>query len=155
MPLVAAHSKPLGADKLAQQLGRLGNTPFRLESLNNAIQGEVMLPVSELNRLRRDLVARLEDQRSRPQRWQFRTDFVLPNLMPPVSEPGREVTPELIALVRNRDQLEAAIATDIATIYCEFENPATYKDTVTWFRHHRHHNYQTLWVAPPRIAVEE
>ncbi|PSR13962.1 peptidase U32, partial [filamentous cyanobacterium CCP3] len=46
MALVEAHSKPLTGDRLAQQLGRLGNTPFHLASLDNQIQGDVMLPVS-------------------------------------------------------------------------------------------------------------
>jgi len=54
--------------------------------------------------------------------------------------------------VRNRGQLEAEIAADLSHIYCEFENPATYKATVDWFRQHHRHAVQTLWVAPPRIT---
>jgi len=37
MPLVAAHHNPLSTDKLTQQFGRLGNTPFRLDYLANHI----------------------------------------------------------------------------------------------------------------------
>jgi putative protease len=152
MTLVAAQRQPLSTDKLTQQFGRLGNTPFWLENLTNALQGDVMLPVSELNRLRRDLVAQLETQRSQPQRWQLQPQSGWSELMPQISSPAPDTAPELIALVRNRDQLAAAIATDIATIYCEFENPAIYKDTVAWFRQHRRYEHQTIWVAPPRIT---
>jgi putative protease len=54
--------------------------------------------------------------------------------------------------VRQRAQLEAAVAAGLAIIYYEAENPATYRDIVDWFRSHRHHACQTLWVAPPRIS---
>jgi putative protease len=152
MPLVTAHHKPLSTDKLTQQFGRLGNTPFRLDYLTNHVQGDVMLPVSELNRLRRELVGQLEVQRSQPQRWQLQAESVLSDLMPPPSDPAPDLAPEPIALVRNRGQLEAAIAADLSRIYCEFENPATYKATVDWFREHRRRDDQTIWVAPPRIT---
>jgi len=56
----AALKHPLGQDILEQQLGRLGNTPYRLENVKTEIEGEIMVPVSELNALRRDLVAGLE-----------------------------------------------------------------------------------------------
>jgi len=150
--LVAAHSKPLTTERLTQQFGRLGNTSFSLTSLTNHLVGEVMLPVSEMNRLRRELVAQLTDQRSQPPRWRLEAAAGLGECLPTPTAPHPDAGPELIALVRNRAQLEAAIAVDLTTIYCEFENPASYKDTVAWFRQHRHHEAQTLWVAPPRIT---
>ncbi|MGF1459618.1 MAG: U32 family peptidase [Leptolyngbyaceae cyanobacterium] len=151
MPLVAAHNTPLSTEKLTQQFSRLGNTPFHLENLTNQVEGDVMLPVSELNRLRRALVDRLDQQRSRPQVWQLSEAAALPTLRPP-SPPPAAASPELVALVRNQAQLAAAIATDIATIYCELENPAAYKDLVHWFRQHRRAETQTIWVAPPRVT---
>ncbi|RZM82283.1 U32 family peptidase [Leptolyngbya iicbica] len=151
MPLVSAHSQPLTTDKLTQQFSRLGNTPFRLDALTNHVEGDVMLPVSELNRLRRSLVESLETQRSRPRIWQLAEPAQLPTLLPePEQPPTRQ--PELIALVRNQAQLAAAIATEVSTFYCELENPAAYKDLVEWFRHNRRTEAQTIWVAPPRIT---
>ena len=44
---------------MREQLGRLGGTPFRLGRLENGLEGEVILPMSELNRLRRELVSRI------------------------------------------------------------------------------------------------
>lgn len=152
MALVTAHSKPVTTDKLKQQFGRLGNTPFVLATLTNNLQGHVMLPVSELNRLRRALVQDLEAQRSRPRPWQLQSASVLPHVMPTLAPSHSDTTPQLIALVRNQAQLAAAIATDIDTFYCELEDPAKYKALVTWFREARHRNNQTLWVIPPRIT---
>ncbi|MEM9215633.1 MAG: DUF3656 domain-containing protein [Cyanobacteria bacterium P01_F01_bin.150] len=59
----------LDSNRLHQQFSRLGNTPFRLETLTNNLEGNVMLPVSELNRLRRTLVDHLLEARSRPKAW--------------------------------------------------------------------------------------
>lgn len=151
MLLVSAHSKPLSIEKLTQQFSRLGNTPFQLEELVNHVEGDVMLPVSELNRLRRSLVEALDEQRSRPQVWQLAAMPILPTLLP-TSEITPTAQPELIAMVRNQAQLAAAIATDVSTFYCELENPAAYKDLVHWFRQHRRSEAQTIWVAPPRIT---
>jgi len=68
-PLARAEKRPLTTERLREQLGRLGGTPFRLGELQNHLQGEVLLPVSELNRLRRDAVAKLEKVRAQPKRW--------------------------------------------------------------------------------------
>ncbi len=57
MPLARAEKQPLTTDRLREQLGRLGGTPFKLGELKNSLAGDVLLPVSELNRLRREAVA--------------------------------------------------------------------------------------------------
>ncbi len=152
MPLVLAHSQPLTAEKLQAQLGRLGNTPFYLESLTVELDGDLMLPVSELNRMRRSLIERLEAQRSRPPRWHLQPERVLPSLLPTVRTMPTLPSPQLTALVRTQAQLEAVIAAGIDTCYCEFENPVSYREAVAWFRANRQHERQTLWVAPPRIT---
>ena len=69
MPLAKAEKIPLTEEKLREQLGRLGGTPFKLGELKNFLSGEVMLPVSELNRLRREFVGELEKLRAQPKRW--------------------------------------------------------------------------------------
>ncbi|MBD2234020.1 U32 family peptidase [Phormidium tenue] len=162
MALVEAHSKPLTGDRLEQQLGRLGNTPFHLKYLSNHLQGNVMIPVSELNRLRRELVEGLEELRSRPNPWHLNVDAALQDILPTPKTPPSEnlaspslhpsISPSLTVLVRTRPQLAAATEAGIETVYCEFENPATYRDAVDWFRSHRVSESQTIWVAPPRIT---
>jgi putative protease len=159
MPLVAAHTQPLTPERLYDQFGRLGNTPFRLASLNSHLEGAVMLPVSELNRLRREIVAQLEDQRSQPQRWQLRSEASLAQLLPlqrlTNSSPATDQTPvsaELIVLVRNLSQLQAALQSNVQTLYCEFEDPRLYRQAVQQVRSGEAEINPTIWVAPPRIT---
>ncbi|MBI3191469.1 MAG: DUF3656 domain-containing protein, partial [Pedosphaera parvula] len=71
IPLVPAEKHPLTDDALAQQFGRLGGTPFRLGRIDNRIGGSLMLPLAESNRLRRELVAELDRQRTQPKRWKI------------------------------------------------------------------------------------
>ncbi len=154
MPLVGAHSQPLTGDRLAQQFGRLGNTPFHLAAIDNRLEGQLMLPVSELNRLRRELVEGLTEMAARPRPWRLNLDRCLADILPTPDprQPGQPIHPQLHALVRTRPQLVAATQSSIETIYCEFENPATYRDAVEWFRANRLQDAQTIWVAPPRIT---
>ncbi|NBV97607.1 MAG: U32 family peptidase, partial [Verrucomicrobia bacterium] len=58
-PLNPARNRPLTPESLREKLGRLGDTPFHLGELTVDLPQPVILPVSELNRLRRELVARL------------------------------------------------------------------------------------------------
>ena len=73
MPLARAEKQPLTTEKLREQLGRLGGTPFELGELETSIEGEVMLPVSELNRLRRAAVDQLQSLRGQSLRWTLNT----------------------------------------------------------------------------------
>jgi putative protease len=149
MLLEAAQNRPLTVDLLKQQLGRLGGTPFRLGSLDAQLGGDVVLPVSELNRLRRVLVAQLEAQRKAPKRWTLNAQASRPssNRGTPPAEA------ELIVLVRSMPQLEAALRCGIQTLYCEFEDPKKYRDAVALVHCASGcaEPDRTIWVAPPRI----
>ena len=66
----------------------------------------------------------------------------------------------LIALVRNLPQLEAALQCGVTTVYCEFEDPKKYREAVTLFHTARGcavsqpstlNPQPSIWVAPPRI----
>lgn len=180
MPLAAAEKQPLTTERLREQFGRLGGTAFQIGDLKNALAGSVMLPVSELNRLRRDAVAELDRQRALPRRWRVnevvdhaRADALArqagslshlpgpgagnaePRVVLPEGTPSADV--ELVVLVRTIEQLEAAIRCGVTTVYCEFEDPKKYREAVTLF----HTAYgcavpggkraPAIWVAPPRI----
>ena len=167
MPMAMAERQPLTTERLREQLGRLGGTAFKLGDLQNALAGQVLLPVSELNRLRREVVAELDRQRARPKRWELNppehrslTGLNLANVQSR-SETGAPDAgeAELIVLVRTLDQLEAALNCGVTMIYCEFEDPKKYREAVTRF----HTAYgctgpagvgrqpPSIWVAPPRI----
>ena len=136
-PLARADKQPLTTDRLREQLGRLGGTPFRLGELKNHLRGEVLLPVSELNRLRREMVAELERLRAQPKRWQL-NECGVRSAECGIESANRSAEiphfasriPHLIALVRNLPQLEAALKCGVETIYCEFEDPKKYREAV-------------------------
>jgi putative protease len=154
LPLAIAEKQPLTAEKLRQQLGRLGGTVFQLAGLQNRLEGQVILPASELNRMRRELAGRIEQMRAQPRRWR-NTDCGLRIADCGLKGGATNVGPDearLIVLVRTMAQLEAALASDSRTIYCEFEDPKKYREAVNCFRQSAIRNQQSeILVAPPRI----
>jgi putative protease len=164
MPLAQAERQPLTTERLREQLGRLGGTPFNLGALKNNLSGEVMLPMSELNRLRREVATQLETLRAQPKRWKLndgssgRESALTKTPEIDLSRLTSAATAELIVLVRSLPQLEAALKCGVRTVYCEFEDPKKYREAVTIF----HTAYgclvsqsggqqPSIWVAPPRI----
>ncbi len=161
MPLAKAEKQPLNTERLREQLGRLGGTPFNLGDLKNHLSGEVMLPMSELNRLRREVAMQLETLRAQPKRWGLAAGVsgLGDNMRHSFPEPGlQSQDPALIALVRSLPQLEAALKCGVRTVYCEFEDPKKYREAVTTFHtaygctvSQSGGNQPSIWVAPPRI----
>jgi putative protease len=135
MPLAKAEKLPLTEKKLREQFGRLGGTPFRLGELKNFLSGEVLLPVSELNRLRREFVTGLERLRAQPKRWTLNVGQASRLSLNSKHDYGdrRDACPTLIILVRNLAQLESALKCGVTTIYCEFEDLKKYREAVTLF----------------------
>jgi len=131
--LVEAHTKPLTKERLHEQFARLGNTPFCLAHLTNNLKNGIMLPVSELNRMRREIVTQLEEMRSLPKRWQFNQNARLADLLP-AKETISPTSSNLIVLIRNLRQLQAALDAGIETVYCEFEDPRKYREAVEMVR---------------------
>ena len=50
-------------EKLAEQLSRLGNTPFSIENIVFDVDEGLMIPLSEIGRVRKDAVLKLEEKR--------------------------------------------------------------------------------------------
>jgi putative protease len=155
MPLVPAESRPLDTGRLREQLGRLGGTPFRLGDLKNELTGDVLLPLSELNQMRRKMVEELERLRAQPKRW---TLTIETKSAPAGSErrpaAASAATPELIVLARNTAQLQTALECGTTTLYCEFEDPKKYREaveTVRAFSSTTNARPREIFVAPPRI----
>ena len=55
IPLQSARTAPLSTEKLREHLGRFGERPYELSELRYELEGEVILPIGELNRMRRQL----------------------------------------------------------------------------------------------------
>ncbi|MEK7674468.1 MAG: U32 family peptidase [Verrucomicrobiota bacterium] len=139
MPLAGAENQPLTLERLREQLGRLGGTPFKLGALRNWLEGSVVLPFSELNRLRRELVRQLEQLRAQPLRWTLDCGLRIADCGLVTGDSavvGKTAPPsaELIVLVRSLPQLEAVLRCGVRTVYCEFEDPKKYRDAVQRFR---------------------
>jgi putative protease len=173
-PLASAEKRPLTTERLRTQLGRLGGTPFELGELKNHLRGEALLPVSELNRLRREAVADLEKLRAQPKRWTLLSGLgsgvlaLEKSALLSTPEPGTQTPdPTLNVLVRTFAQLEVALKCGVETVYCEFEDPKKYREAVERARDawrvtsdaNRTGNFPSpvtrhppqIFVAPPRI----
>lgn len=164
--LAEAQKRPMTVESLGDSLGRLGGTPFHLGGVAVRLEGALILPVSELNRLRREAVAQLEILRAAPRIWKLLpaapeshtvTATVRPDTSPTAPSTAAAKTPELIVLVRSLAQLDAALRCGVTTIYCDFEDPRKYREAVTTF--HTAHGCSVapgaarpeIWVAPPRV----
>jgi putative protease len=120
MALVRAEQRPLTEELLREQLGRLGSTPFELGELEIALHGALMLPVSELNKIRRELSATLEAERAKNPGYRLAEGSALSGFDLRAREGSRPVQPELSVLVRSDAQVEAAIAEGVERIYLDF-----------------------------------
>ena len=148
VPLALAERQPLTPEGLAAQLGRLGGTPFRLGNVASHLEGELILPISELNRLRREVAGQLETLRARPPRWTLHEVSEQPPQAAVVNlgrdrspseslavfPDGGTTVPALAVLVRNLAQLDAALNAGARTVYCDFEDPKGYREAVRRFR---------------------
>ena len=70
VPAETALNRPLTEEFLLQQLDRLGNTPYELERLDFTTTGSIMVPVREINEVRRQALEQLS--RCRADRWHRR-----------------------------------------------------------------------------------
>ncbi len=141
--LALAQKQPLTIKKLHEQLGRLGGTPFQLGNLASNLAHNLMLPVSELNRLRRSAVEQLLELRAQPRQWQINENARLADILPAPVLPAIEPV-QIHVLVRKLEQFRAAIDSGIQQIYCEFSNPADYRSAIA--------KDIEVFAVPPRIT---
>jgi putative protease len=142
MPLQAAQKRPLNDEILRTQLGRLGETDYVLESLENKLEGGVILPMSELNRLRRTLVEDLSKPAPEPASQPIVENIQQPGVVARrlaalqikrASSPEIE-KPLLSVLCRSLEQIETALRMGLGEIYADFEDIRRYADAVALVR---------------------
>ncbi|MCE0522610.1 MAG: U32 family peptidase [Methylacidiphilales bacterium] len=143
IPLQVAQKRPLADETLRAQLGRLGDTGLEMASLDNRLEGDVILPVSELNRLRRELVEQLQNgfkkaiRHPEPVEGSVPSSVVRSRLdalsLQRDSSPKIE-KPVLTVLCRSLDQIAAALRLGVTEIYADFEDIRRYKDAVETVR---------------------
>lgn len=128
VPLASAIKRPLTHSLIHEQFGRLGGTVYHLapEALTLDLAGDVIVPVSELNRMRREAVEQLTALRCQPPVYQKRRVDVYAD----VPQPSRVKQPLLTALCRSLEQVEAAAQTDVDMLYADFEFVKQYPQAV-------------------------
>lgn len=146
MALQSAKVRPLEAAMLREKLGKLGGTPYELEALSVELEEAVMLPVSELNRIRRRLVEMLEQRdaalacrSAQPVDWRAFVQMDRKGVLEPAQA-------ELAVLCRTEEQVNAMLEEGVERIYADFEDIRRYADLAR-----RVENRAELFLATPRI----
>ncbi|OLN27646.1 DUF3656 domain-containing U32 family peptidase [Desulfosporosinus metallidurans] len=110
-----ALKRPLTREYAFRQLGRLGTTPFWLDKLELEIDEGIMLPVSDLNEMRRLAVEELlqvkprqrvdrQSYRQRVERWKHRQGEERASF-----QSMKSVIPQISVAVSNTETLQAAL----------------------------------------------
>ena len=158
MPLQAAMKRPLSLESLRDQFGRLGGTEYALGEVRSEVEGEVIVPVSELNRMRRDLVAAVEAQPATAPPIKAEPTASLTSLCNEVSELRANAkldeasSPQVAALhvlCRSMEHIDIALSQDVTRLYLDFEDIRRYGDAVQHIRKHEHK--AEIFLATPRI----
>lgn len=116
-PLEPAENRPLTPEVIAGQFGRLGGTGYRLGECRYEVEEGLMLPLSVLNRMRRELVEKLPGAVTAPAarpslNWAgWEGDFA------PIKATDKY---KLTVLCREPEQAYAAAAAGIKRLYLDF-----------------------------------
>ncbi len=105
-----ALNRPLDNERLLMQLSKLGNTPFVLESVHIDIDDGVIIPIGEINSVRRNAVEKLINIRKN--KATRRKENVIFDIENKIYE-----KPVLTAKVRNSEQARVCIDNSIERIY--------------------------------------
>ncbi|MDG2381532.1 MAG: DUF3656 domain-containing protein [Pirellulaceae bacterium] len=145
--LARAHKHPATETTLKKQIDRLGNTVYQLRSFSAEIDGEPMVPLSVLGKLRHEMVAQLDESlKERPKR----------TILSPVSSSvgasfaEDERVPQnvqLSFLCRSLTHLEKLVRCNVDRVIVDFADIREYTDAV---RLTRGQSVQLL-LATPRI----
>ncbi len=124
-----AKSSPLDKKRIKEILGKLGNTPFVLGSIEFDIGDNIFIPVGVLNEIRRELVEKLIKERTKVER-QIKVNY------PVVKVCKRSVNKFTIsALARSEEQVKALIKNKVDYIYVtDYELYQKYKGENVYFR---------------------
>ncbi|MBY9077531.1 U32 family peptidase [Paenibacillus sp. HN-1] len=128
--LETANKRPMDAALLEEQFGRLGGTLFQLEALDAELEGGVIVPMRELNGIRRRAVELLAGERPKPPVYVKRAAEVYGDAAErgassaaPLGAGGTGLRggAQLTALCRSLPQVEAALKAGVGFIYADFE----------------------------------
>ncbi|MBP3966802.1 U32 family peptidase [Paenibacillus lignilyticus] len=129
-----AEKRPMDQALLEEQLGRLGGTVYQLEALEVDLQGDLIVPMRELNRMRREAAEALAGERPKPPVYVKRAVEVYDDVRSrgasagsagaggELAAAGRGAGAKLTVLCRSLPQLEAAVRSEkVGMVYADFE----------------------------------
>lgn len=171
-PLEEAKKHPVTADFLRSQLGRLGQTVYELPSLDAAIDGSPMIPLSVLSELRHEMIRQLElsathaPQRriaSEPVLAALRADCGVRRVSAALGSSASASTDHskskiqggfdtphskvLHVLCRTLEQLQTVLAHGERKLAADFQDIREYREAVSI----AHEAGADIWLATPRI----
>ena len=148
LDLQIARTAPLTTEKLREHLGRFGNSVYELGELTNDLEGEVLLPIGEMNRMRRELVFQLDAARTgKREERAIEVESILTAIRER-RKTGMRGDSSLRVLCRSMEQLGAAIGAGVGEVYVDFEDIRRYSDAVKLVREH---GDARIFLATPRI----
>jgi Collagenase and related proteases len=114
-PAQKALKKPLTQEYVWQQLSRLGTTPFYLNELELEFEGEIMIPVSDLNEMRRKAVeGLLEEISGKPlttrSQYNLRVEQWQDNLSQIRANFKTDSKPQLSVAVFDQESMQSALS---------------------------------------------
>lgn len=120
--VMVAQNQPVTEEKIRAQLLKTGESEFFFEKLDIITNEQTFLPMGKIKELRRNAFERLlEDVLNG-----YRRIVELPMVSNEFKEPAAAENPEIIVLVSNREQLEAALAeARITTVYLDIPGGAS------------------------------
>jgi putative protease len=136
IPLEAARNAPLTEEKLRAQLEKTSDTGLELRSLSLQLEGDVIIPISEINRMRRELLEKLliASERKRPEVWTNWRNIFKNSLVELPAVAAVESDLSLKVLCRSMEQIGVALDAGITELYADFEDIRRYKEAVALTR---------------------
>ncbi len=168
-----ARKRPLDVDVLKAQLGRLGDTCFELEKIDWRMKGNAMLPLSELNRMRREMVEKFYKIKHKEEwvTWLWKRSKNKNNngnlnisyertinIINKIVKKGvawrepRGADCEVVGsvLCRTQEQAEQALSMGWKRVYLDFEDIRRYRPVVSFLRE-KFNRRGEIYLATPRI----
>ncbi len=130
--LEMARTAPLTTERLRAQLAKLGDSRFALGELHNDLEGEVIVPLAELNALRREMVQALETRAAATRVVDARTWRDV--LQVPFGRVAQDAPCALSVLCRTLAQTEAAVAAGATRLLLDFEDLRRFREGVALVR---------------------
>lgn len=107
----ASKTSPITKEKISEQVSKLGNTPFKVNNIDIKMDENVFISIKEINDLRRLCAQELEEKRSN-----YEKEIIKETINEEIIS-SYEGDIVLAVLVRNEEQLSAALDKNIKRIY--------------------------------------